>query len=229
MDGADGGKGEVMARHDSMSLPPSSLAGKLIVFEGADGSGKTTTVRAVFEYLSEVGVAVERLASPGAEAGTIGRLVYDIHHHPESLGIRAITPASLQTLHVAAHVDAIVTQIIPALRSGTCVLLDRFWWSTWVYGRLAGVPARTLRPLIEFERTVWGTNSPAVIILLTRPGAGDREIEAEYTRLAARERKVVRVTRLAVGGSVEATRDAVIAALLSRSARSRAHSLTVPK
>ncbi len=210
-------------RHQRLkSRPIESLAGKLIVFEGTDGAGKTTLIKAVLSFLHEAGVKVERLAFPGAEAGTIGRLVYDVHHRPESFEINAIAPASLQTLHVAAHVDAIQTRIVPALRSGVCVLLDRFWWSTWVYGIVAGVPARILRPLIEFERTVWGTTRPAMIVRLIRPCAGDPEVEAQYTRLAAREKKSVRVIRLATNRSVEATREAVIAALLSSSARPRA-------
>ncbi len=102
-------KGTGMPRQRLTSRPVTSLAGKLIVFEGADGAGKTTLIQAIFDSLREVGVKVERLAFPGAEAGTIGRLVYDIHHQPESFGVGAITPASLQTLHVAAHIDAIQT------------------------------------------------------------------------------------------------------------------------
>ncbi len=208
-----------MPRQRLKSPPVTSLAGKLIVFEGADGAGKTTLIQAVFDSLREAGVKVERLAFPGAEAGTIGRLVYDVHHQPESFGIGAITPASLQTLHVAAHIDAIQTRIEPALRSGACVLLDRFWWSTWVYGIVARVPTRILRPLIQFERAVWGATRPAMIIHLVRPGRGDPEIKAQYTRLAVREGTAVRVTRIVNSRDVEAARDAAIAALLSRSAR----------
>jgi thymidylate kinase len=192
----------------------------LIVFEGADGAGKTTLIQAILDCLRGAGIKVERFAFPGAEAGTIGRLVYDIHHQPASFGIGAITPVSLQTLHVAAHADAIQTRIVPALRSGACVLLDRFWWSTWVYGVVAGVPVRILRPLIDFERTVWGATRPEIIIHLVRSDGGHPEIEAQYARLAARERRAVQVKRIATDRSVEATKDTVIGALLSRSSRS---------
>lgn len=209
-----------MTRERLKSRAVSALEGKLIVFEGADGAGKTTLLQAILDLLLGAGVRVERFAFPGAEAGTIGRLVYDIHHEPESFGIGTIAPVSLQTLHVAAHADAIQTRILPALRSGACVLLDRFWWSTWVYGVVAGVPPRILRPLIEFERTVWGATRPKIIIHLVRPGGGDPEVEAQYARLAARERRAVQVMRIATDRSLEATRDAVISSLLSPSSRS---------
>lgn len=212
----DDGKGKGMPRRRLKSRPVRLVAGKLIVFEGADGVGKTTIVQAVFDHLREAGVNVERLAFPGDEAGTIGRLVNEIHHKPQRFGIDAITPASLQALHVAAHVDAIQTRIIPALRSGACVLLDRFWWSTWVYGIVARVPVGILRPLLQVERTVWGTIGPAMIIHLVRPGAGDLEVAAEYERLATREARVVPVIRIATNCRIDATRSAVIDALLSR-------------
>jgi thymidylate kinase len=198
-----------------------TLAGKLIVFEGADGVGKTTIVQALVELLRERGIKVERFAFPGAEPTTVGRLVYDVHHRPESYGICAITPASLQALHVAAHVDAIQGRILPALWSEACVLLDRYWWSTWVYGRVARVPAAVLRPLIQFERRVWGATRPAMIFHLVRPESGNSEIEVEYARLAAREQSRVPVTRIETSG-IEGTRDAVLAELLSLSRDARA-------
>ena len=121
-------------------------AGRLIVFEGPDGVGKSTLAQALTNRLMAMGLSCEHLSFPGKEEGTIGSLVYDVHHRPAGYGIGAITAASLQALHIAAHLDAIEQRIVPALNEGRWVILDRFWWSTWAYGCAAGVDKATLIP-----------------------------------------------------------------------------------
>src|SRR3990172_5906938 len=115
-----------------------SHCGNLYVFEGADGVGKSELSRRFFEHLTRSGIECEYLAFPGKDAGTLGKLIYDIHHESGRFGIHAISATSLQILHIAAHVDAIENRIIPALKAGRSVVLDRFWWSTEVYGIVAG-------------------------------------------------------------------------------------------
>lgn len=64
---------------------------------------------------------------PGREDGTLGRIVYEIHHgigHGE--GLTSIHPAALQQLHVAAHVHEISTKLLPAMQSGKLVIFDQF-------------------------------------------------------------------------------------------------------
>ena len=114
-----------------------SSPGQLIVFEGPDGVGKSTLSQALIKKLTDIDLPCEYLTFPGKEAGTIGRLVYDLHHDPEMFGLGKVTATSLQTLHIAAHLDVIEQRIQPALNEGQWVVLDRFWW---VYvGLRAGV------------------------------------------------------------------------------------------
>ena len=54
--------------------------GRLIVFEGADKVGKTTLIEEFTSRLRESGVSSDHLAFPGKQPGTLGRLVYDLHH-----------------------------------------------------------------------------------------------------------------------------------------------------
>src|SRR5207249_4525469 len=108
--------------------------GKLIVFEGPDGSGKTTLSRLFADRARELGVPCDWFAFPGREGGTLGKHVYEIHHNLQTVGVKAINPASLQLLHIAAHIDALEGRILPALKQGRHIVLDRFWWSTLVYG-----------------------------------------------------------------------------------------------
>ena len=143
-------------------------SGSLFVFEGPDGVGKTTLVRRTAEALQSDGRRVDVLSFPGREPGTLGEHVYSLHHDPAKFGITAMTPESLQVLHVAAHLDAIDRLIRPRLESGSVVLLDRYWWSTWVYGISGGGRRTTLDAAIASEVTHWGALRPSALLLISR-------------------------------------------------------------
>lgn len=143
--------------------------GELWVFEGTDGVGKSTLSAEFAARLRSYGIETEHWSLPGREAGTLGKLVYDIHHNPAANGVGSLTAASLQTLHIAAHLDAIENRIVPALNAGKNVVLDRYWWSTWVYGIVEGVSPQLLKSLLSAERHQWGKVLPSTIFLITRP------------------------------------------------------------
>src|SRR6266446_2304791 len=144
------------------------MHGKLIVFEGPDAVGKSTLVQYLRVLLEQDQLANEILSFPGDRPGTIGKLVYELHHAPGKFGIEQISPIGLQALHIAAHLDAITRTILPAINSGTWVVLDRFWWSTWVYGRAAGIEPRILDALVSSEKLLWGQVTPSVVFLIQR-------------------------------------------------------------
>ena len=142
--------------------------GRLIVFEGPDGVGKSTLCQALGDLLRARDLKCEHLSFPGKKVGTIGRLVYHVHHYPAEYGLEEITASSLQALHMAAHLDAIERRILPALGDGRWVVLDRFWWSTWVYGLVAGVERTTLDALVNVERLHWRGSEPDALFLVDR-------------------------------------------------------------
>jgi dTMP kinase len=145
--------------------------GTLIVFEGPDGVGKSTLVKEAGNILNIRGISYSALSFPGKDPGTLGWLVDRIHHSPQTVNVSGLTPLSLQALHIAAHLDHIETRILPVLARGEWFILDRFWWSTWVYGTLNHAPAGVLDKLVEAEQTAWGNTLPAAAFLVRRTSA----------------------------------------------------------
>ena len=190
--------------------------GILIVFEGPDDVGKSTLAGKLTDRLRETGVPCKNMAFPGRQPGSLGRLVHELHHHAPRFGLNEFSPTSLQMLHIAAHVDAIERDVLPALRAGTWVVLDQFWWSTWVYGVAFGVPKRSLESMIELEQLHWGQFRPEVLFLVERGNGNpdDRQglleqILGYYHELADRERFHSRVVPILNDSSVEDALDAV--------------------
>jgi thymidylate kinase len=192
-----------------------SQRGRLLIFEGPDETGKSTLSQELANTLADNGIPCTVLSFPGKEEGTLGRLVYDLHHEPDRFGVRSMDPASLQLLHVAAHLDVMNRRILPDLAAGKWIVLDRFWWSTWVYGVVSGVSKRSLRSMLRVEKDLWRTILPTCMFLIRRdqtPGqsrSGAR-LRAEYDHLARKEAVAYPVRIIQNDGSIaDAIRDIV--------------------
>ena len=142
--------------------------GKLIVFEGNDAVGKTTLAQQLAARLNDSGVSCEYFPFPGKDLGFLGRLVYDLHHDRSGEVVNDISPTSLQALHIAAHIDVIEQRILPALKAGRWIVLDRFWWSTWVYGMAQGIAERSLKAMLRLEQLHWKRIKPSIVFLVER-------------------------------------------------------------
>jgi thymidylate kinase len=183
--------------------------GKLFVFEGPDGCGKTALSRAFAENLKAAGIDAEWVSFPGQEPGTLGKHVYEIHHDASTFGVKAVNPTSLQLLHIAAHIDAIETRIIPALKKGRYVVLDRFWWSTLVYGIVNGADQRSLNRMAKIERLHWGGVRPHHMFLVRRQTPVGESLslhlsalEKQYVKLAASEAPKYPVSEIGNDGTL---------------------------
>ncbi len=187
-----------------------SYKGKLVVFEGPDGSGKSALAARLRDHLKSKELDCDHLSFPGQEPGTLGNLVYKVHHEPEAFGICSIEPTSLQLLHIAAHIDAIERFILPALNQGRWIVLDRFWWSTWVYGVTSGANSRTLKKMIDLELEHWSGVRPACVFLSLGTESGKEKLSPEdfaklsaaYRDLAAQQAKLYPVEILEGNGSL---------------------------
>lgn len=189
------------------------------MFEGADGVGKSTISAAVATVLGKLGVPCALMSFPGREEGTLGNHIYALHHDLPGHGItQEVSPAAMQALHVAAHTDAITGRILPELASGQHVILDRFWWSTWVYGVVGGADRPAMEKLIEFERAIWGGVAPAAALLIRRDRPIDRDEDLEvwgrrdreYVRLAGQEAQAYPVMTLQNSASPDEAAESVL-------------------
>lgn len=191
------------------------------MFEGPDGVGKTTLANALLEELTRRDVWCEYFSFPGRDPGTLGHLIYEVHHEPGKFSIDHMEPASLQVLHVAAHLDSIARRILPALEAGRSVILDRFWWSTVVYGIVGGVDCGILDAMIDLELKGWKEAAPDVAFLVTRrsplrvegPDERWRQLRDAYGELAREQAKRHPVEMIANEGPLDEALDQVLRAL----------------
>ncbi|PKN37806.1 MAG: dTMP kinase [Deltaproteobacteria bacterium HGW-Deltaproteobacteria-2] len=101
---------------------------KLITFEGIEGSGKSTQIKLVAEYLSRRNVSLIVTAEP---SGTdIGRKIGSILFNREHNNMCAETEMFLFCAARSQHVREI---IMPALKQNKVVLCDRFSDATYAY------------------------------------------------------------------------------------------------
>lgn len=185
---------------------------RLIIFEGVDAAGKSAVCNEYLKALVHHGIAAKLLAFPGNTPGTLGHLVYQLHHDTRLMGVERLTATSLQALHIAAHLDAIESVITPTLEAGETVVLDRYWWSTWVYGLVGGASPEVLQALINAERLVWGRWLPSIVFHVTRfsplrnePIETWEALRNEYDTLARREEKNYPVCVLSNNGILAGT------------------------
>lgn len=104
---------------------------RLIVFEGGEGSGKSTQLRRLSATLTARGIDHVCLREPGGT--TLGAEVRRILLDPAS----EITPRAEALLFMASRAELVEREIRPALERGNVVLLDRFFLSTYAY-QIAG-------------------------------------------------------------------------------------------
>lgn len=122
------------------------MRGKFITFEGPEGSGKTTQIRALGEYLSERGRDVLITREPGGTG--IGDQIRAVLHDVRNT---AMLPNTEILLYSASRAQIVGEVIRPALARGQVVLCDRYADSTMAYqGYGHGLDREALRQITRF-------------------------------------------------------------------------------
>lgn len=145
-----------------MALERGPGHGKFITFEGGEGGGKSTQIKALAKNLEAAGVPVRMTREPGGSPGA------EIIRHLVLSGMGKLLGAEAETLlFAAARDDHVSTVIRPALDRGTWVLCDRFSDSTRAYqGSLGKVSPDLLNAL---QRVTIGDLKPDLTVILDVP------------------------------------------------------------
>ncbi len=138
------------------------LAGRFIVFDGPDGSGKTTQFHRFVDAAQTAGLTVCEVREPG---GThIGEEIRDLlleikeYHDREPMD-----PVCEMLLFMASRAQLIAQRIRPALKRGELVLADRFISSTLAYQGTAGGIA--VSDILRVGQVALGQSWPDLVVV----------------------------------------------------------------
>lgn len=146
---------------------PADIPGFLLVIEGIDGTGKSTQAGLLEQRMTECGLRVLRTREP--TNGRWGQMLRD--------------SATTGRLSIEEEVEAFIndrrehveTKIMPALRDGKVVIIDRYYFSTAAYQGARGLdPQELMRRNEEFAP------EPHLLVLL------DLEVSEGHGRIQTR-------------------------------------------
>lgn len=175
-----------------LTLKDNTYSGKLIVFEGTDGAGKTTMIGLTQQLLEEKYgkeniLSVKQPTDMSRKTKLFQKMMYSKNH--EDIDYRAV-----QLLTMSDRVQHSFETIIPALKEGKIVICDRY-----IFTSLANMHARgyreenwffdaakhLLRPNVTFLAYV----EPELAIrrIKSRPDECDRHLDEELLTNVATE------------------------------------------
>jgi dTMP kinase len=145
------------------------LAGSLFVIEGTDGSGRSTQIALLKEWLELEGFAVETMGL---------RRSYLVAEDIDTLmAENSVTRLTLALMYCTDLYDQLERRILPALRSGLVVLADRYIFTLIARGAVRGIHREYLHGIYELalrpDLTFWLTVGPQA--------AFDREFKKSHS------------------------------------------------
>lgn len=116
-----------------------SLTGALVVVEGADGSGRSTQIKRLAQWLEASGHAT---VSVGLKRS--GLISEELDHAMEG---KLVSARTMSLFYATDFADQLETRILPALRSGSIVLADRYIYTLIARGLVRGLEEEWLHNL----------------------------------------------------------------------------------
>ena len=148
--------------HPTLDLSPElaqALTGKFLVFDGPDGSGKSTQLKLFLDATKRAGIAVTEVREPGGTE--IGEKIRDAlleHLDREEMSLRCE-----MLLYMASRAQLCEQVIDPALKEGRLIVADRFVASTFAYqGAAGGIPYEEIESAAKIA--MYGVEPDATLI-----------------------------------------------------------------
>ena len=145
------------------------LSGTLIVIEGTDGSGRSTQISLLTEWLESEGFAVQTMGL--RRSFLVGEDIDAL------LAENAVTRMTLALMYGTDFYDQLERRILPALRSGLVVLADRYIFTLIARSAVRGIGREYLHGLYDMalrpDLTFWLDLKPEV--------AFDREFKKSHS------------------------------------------------
>src|SRR5215467_1241923 len=130
-------EGQIMQTYGSHTYP-----GRLFVVEGVDGSGKSTQIALLRQWLISEGYTVffsEWNSSPLVKKTT-----------RKGKKKQLLSPSTFSLIHATDFADRTEHDIIPPLKAGAIVLADRYIYTAFARDVARGVDRRWVRDLYAF-------------------------------------------------------------------------------
>ena len=166
------GNSDLLSRFYGIPLPgvkPEELSGSLIVVEGTDGSGRSTQISLLTEWLESEGFAVQTMGL--RRSFLVGEDIDAL------LAENTVTRMTLALMYSTDFFDQLERRILPALRSGLIVLADRYIFTLIARAAVRGIGRDYLHGIYEIalrpDLTFWLNVRPEV--------AFDREFKKSQT------------------------------------------------
>lgn len=125
--------------HALPGVKQGELTGRLIVIEGADGSGRSTQIRRLVDWLeasghatTQVGLKRSNLASEELESAKNGNI---------------LNRTTLSLFYATDFADQLENNIIPSLRAGFIVLADRYIYTLMARDMVRGLDENWVKSL----------------------------------------------------------------------------------
>ncbi len=122
--------------------PKHGYPGRLFVFEGLDGSGKSTQAALLAKWLAAQGYRVFQTEWNSSE------LVSNTIRRGKKKGL--LTPTTFSLLHATDFADRFDRRILPPLRAGYVVVCDRYSFTAFVRDSARGCDPEWVRTIYSF-------------------------------------------------------------------------------
>lgn len=190
--------------------------GLLIVFEGIDGTGKSTQMSLLASFLKEKGLDVIETREP--TNGQFGQRIRSLYANRNG-----VSREEELELFIADRQEHVQDMLMPGLQEGKIILCDRYFLSTAAYQGAVGFSPEEI-----IERNSFAPQPDLALLFYVPPQIGierittgrgetlnDFEQEASLQKVAAifDSLKLPYIQRIDASGSIESVHQAVLQAV----------------